>query len=304
MRYPMRNLSRIARLVAVCGLRPGAGRTARGTIRLPFALPAAMSFTPSNPIPSTKTSAPDLSDAEWAELDELLESTPEPLEPLDAVMLDGFLCGVLVQPVLHETAEWLPHVFDFDAAPLPEDADPAWRERTTALILRRYQALNRALVEDGWFDPLVLEPDDREGPADAPGEPIAADELQPVSESPITQALMPWAAGFLHANLAFPDLTEAEDDAVAVALARIYRHLPAESAEEVEVVEMLDREAPLATLEDAVDELIASVADLADLTRDRRYRVETVRRDAPKPGRNDPCPCGSGKKFKQCHGAG
>ena len=26
----------------------------------------------------------------------------------------------------------------------------------------------------------------------------------------------------------------------------------------------------------------------------------TVRRDAPKTGRNDPCPCGSGKKFKQC----
>ncbi|MBK6329053.1 MAG: SEC-C domain-containing protein [Bacteroidetes bacterium] len=22
----------------------------------------------------------------------------------------------------------------------------------------------------------------------------------------------------------------------------------------------------------------------------------------PKIGRNDPCPCGSGKKFKQCHG--
>jgi preprotein translocase subunit SecA len=25
-------------------------------------------------------------------------------------------------------------------------------------------------------------------------------------------------------------------------------------------------------------------------------------REAPKVGRNDPCPCGSGKKFKQCHG--
>ena len=28
-----------------------------------------------------------------------------------------------------------------------------------------------------------------------------------------------------------------------------------------------------------------------------------VRRTAPKVGRNDPCPCGSGKKFKNCHGA-
>jgi hypothetical protein len=33
-------------------------------------------------------------------------------------------------------------------------------------------------------------------------------------------------------------------------------------------------------------------------------KVETVRRTEPKVGRNDPCPCGSGKKYKKCHGAG
>jgi len=31
---------------------------------------------------------------------------------------------------------------------------------------------------------------------------------------------------------------------------------------------------------------------------------ETVKRDAPKIGRNDPCPCGSGKKYKNCCGKG
>jgi preprotein translocase subunit SecA len=31
---------------------------------------------------------------------------------------------------------------------------------------------------------------------------------------------------------------------------------------------------------------------------------QTVVREGPKVGRNDPCPCGSGKKFKKCHGAG
>lgn len=29
-------------------------------------------------------------------------------------------------------------------------------------------------------------------------------------------------------------------------------------------------------------------------------KVETVRREEPKVGRNDPCPCGSGKKYKKC----
>jgi len=32
-------------------------------------------------------------------------------------------------------------------------------------------------------------------------------------------------------------------------------------------------------------------------------KVETIRRMDKKIGRNDPCPCGSGKKYKQCHGA-
>jgi preprotein translocase subunit SecA len=31
--------------------------------------------------------------------------------------------------------------------------------------------------------------------------------------------------------------------------------------------------------------------------------VKQVRRDEPKVGRNDPCPCGSGKKYKKCHGS-
>ncbi len=33
-------------------------------------------------------------------------------------------------------------------------------------------------------------------------------------------------------------------------------------------------------------------------------KVETVRREEPKVGRNDPCSCGSGKKYKKCCGQG
>ncbi len=43
-----------------------------------------------------------------------------------------------------------------------------------------------------------------------------------------------------------------------------------------------------------------------DVDRVAREMVEkdasTVRRDLPKVGRNDPCPCGSGKKYKKCCG--
>ena len=260
-----------------------------------------MSSIPS--IPSRAASSQDLTDEEFAELDELLLATPEPLEPVDAVMLDGYLCGVLVQPVLLEPATWLAHVFDFDGRPLPDEVDASWRERTTGLILRRHAALNRAMLEDGWFDPLVLELDD-EAAADGSAPQGAPDPGDPgAGLSPVSQALMPWVAGFQHACLSFPDLAEMPDDAVMAALARLYRHLPAETDEEREVVATLDREHPLATLDAAMEDLVVTVADLHDLTRDMRYRVDTVKRETPKVGRNDPCPCGSGKKFKHCHGA-
>jgi preprotein translocase subunit SecA len=31
-------------------------------------------------------------------------------------------------------------------------------------------------------------------------------------------------------------------------------------------------------------------------------RTQSVQNSLPRVGRNDPCPCGSGKKYKQCHG--
>ena len=49
-------------------------------------------------------------------------------------------------------------------------------------------------------------------------------------------------------------------------------------------------------------EAIWAVYDLRQLWKSMGPRVETLRK-APEPGRNDPCHCGSGKKYKKCHGA-
>jgi uncharacterized protein YecA (UPF0149 family) len=40
-----------------------------------------------------------------------------------------------------------------------------------------------------------------------------------------------------------------------------------------------------------------------DCDHDHGPKTETVRREQPKVGRNDACPCGSGRKYKKCHGA-
>jgi len=46
----------------------------------------------------------------------------------------------------------------------------------------------------------------------------------------------------------------------------------------------------------------APKANQAEGTEPGGVRIRTERRDQPKIGRNAPCPCGSGKKYKQCHG--
>jgi uncharacterized protein len=250
-----------------------------------------MEPTPAMPLPDNVAMKQDLTDAEFDELDALLQATPAPNEPLDVLMLDGYLVGTLVQPKVVPVEEWLPPVFDLEGRALAADTDPIWLARIRTLIERRQQALNAAISEEGWFDPLIVD----------------TDRLPPVSEyepvqSPISRALLPWAAGFHWAQERVPDLGDIEDDAIGSALARIYRHLPAETDEDREVVALLDREHPLGTLDAAIEDLVLAAVDLWDLTHRQRFHVETIRRDTPKVGRNDPCPCGSGKKFKACHG--
>lgn len=256
-------------------------------------------MSPETPPTLSAARPADLTDAEFDELDDLLEQTPGPLEPLDVLMLEGYLCATIVQPVLLEQAEWLPFVFDAEGRALPVDVPGDWRDRTTALVVRRHAALRRSIAEDGWFEPILSDPD-RDLPAEA--EAGAEDEDPLADVATASRTLVPWCAGFAHALDACPALVESEDEAVMMGVSRVLRHLPPETDDEREVLALLDREAPLHDADEAVADLISTVAELHELTRDARFRVETVRRETPKVGRNDPCPCGNGKKFKHCHG--
>ncbi len=233
----------------------------------------------------------DLNDAELDQLAELLNATPEPLQPLDVLMLDGYLAGVLVQPRVVPIEEWLPPVFDFERRALPDSTDAAWLARCKNLIERRRDALNAGISEDGFFDPVIVD----------------VDQLPPVSEyeeeqSAVSRALMPWSAGFQWAQECFPDLEDTADDAVGAALSRIYRHLPPQADEDKALIAVLDREQPLKDLDAGLEDLVNATVELWDLTAKQRFAVATIKRDIPKVGRNDPCHCGSGKKFKACHG--
>ena len=149
--------------------------------------------------------------------------------------------------------------------------------------------LERQLREDAWFDPLVMQPEDDDGKLI---EGAAA----------IGPALAPWAVGFEHALDLFDGLESLTDAELPDLLACVRRHLPAQDEDEVSFAKALDQEHPLRTMDAAIEDLVGNVVALADIGQGERLKVETVRRAGPKLGRNDPCHCGSGKKFKQCHG--
>jgi uncharacterized protein len=58
----------------------------------------------------------------------------------------------------------------------------------------------------------------------------------------------------------------------------------------------------LPSRERLIDNALLAAQDLRLFWLDHGPRP-VARRVQPRPGRNDPCPCGSGRKFKKCHGA-
>ena len=104
-----------------------------------------------------------------------------------------------------------------------------------------------------------------------------------------------------------PELRQRDEREINAALARVEKHaLPADTeptdAHKADT-QQKDAEQTDAEVSRAVVELVSGVADLWALTEAERYRVDTVRRSVPKVGRNEPCPCGSQRKYKVCHGA-
>ncbi|MDR5898054.1 preprotein translocase subunit SecA [Halomonas vilamensis] len=86
---------------------------------------------------------------------------------------------------------------------------------------------------------------------------------------------------------------------------RILSHVQVRQPEEVEALEAKRREAlerEQATADSRHDEPAADNASDADAEPLPGADGRPVRREGPKVGRNDPCPCGSGKKYKQCCG--
>ncbi len=117
-----------------------------------------------------------------------------------------------------------------------------------------------------------------------------------------------WALGFMFAVEAWPDeWAEPSDKKAAkwhdVALQAIVA-LTEDDEGEPELSPFSEDGPPSMSTDrlNAFADAVWSVYDLREIWRGIGPRVETLRR-AEVPGRNDPCHCGSGKKYKKCHGA-
>src|SRR5690606_38060773 len=156
------------------------------------------------------------------------------------------------------------------------------------LIERRKEEVLRGILEDGWFDPIIPQLEDDDGKL--------------LTGKDAMEGLGYWAAGFEWALANFPQLEDLGAAGVPDLLDSIWRHLPDQDEMQLELTKALDQEHPLKNLDEGIQALVFGVVDLAEVGVAERHKVTTVKHEQPKPGRNDPCPCGSGKKFKQCHG--
>jgi uncharacterized protein len=204
---------------------------------------------PGAPVPAQRRPAvPRVSDRERDELQGLLDAVPAPLEPFDVSSLDGFLCGVLLQPELVPRERWLVRVTDPDGRALARGFDAS---RLHALTLRRHAELADAIARRRWFDPWVFELDD---PAAKPGD-----------------AVFPWVAGIAAAFELFPGLMRLPPESIVEPLALIYRHLDPGDLEDADaLLAEIDTLEPVADLADAVEGLVRATLLLADVTQPLR----------------------------------
>jgi uncharacterized protein len=117
-----------------------------------------------------------------------------------------------------------------------------------------------------------------------------------------------WALGFMYAVENWPDDWQAprDQDAAAVLDAALENIVALTEADRgVPAVSMYREDGPPSVSNerlDAIGAAIWAVYDMRQVWRSIGPRTDPIRKEA-EPGRNDPCPCGSGKKYKKCHGA-
>jgi len=232
--------------------------------------------------PSPNLSAP-LSEAELSALDDaLLDRFDEDSEPLpgdegiiNVSELDGLLTAVVSSPVMIMPSTWIPAVWG-DYPPMFESETEV--QRVYSLMIRQMNAISATLMTSpDDFEPLCYY---RE---------VDGKEVTIVDE---------WCEGYMRGIEIAQGLgasldTEARDRLAPIRAFTEAADWPGHDLPEFAQIENLQHAIP------------PNVRWLHAYWLERRIdpvqpQSAPYQRSTPRVGRNDPCPCGSGKKFKKC----
>ena len=193
--------------------------------------------------------------------------------------MDGYLAGLLLSPLPHAQDEWLPPIWGGAKLAIPDD--PGASARLVALVIARREEIVGDLLLGGLAFRPVYDIDN------------ATDDI----------LWEIWAAGFLQAmglgGKGWETLFESDDQALRAAWIALASYLA------------LARDTPPEALANEVADTIAPdmIPYLVETVYRRQQGLDAVS-SPPRPifshvklGRNDPCPCGSGMKFKKCCGS-
>ncbi len=229
-------------------------------------------------IPSTGGQVLALTDSELRQLDELLAGANEE-ESMTLEEFDGFTAATLSSPAPIPADELLGEILGGPPEEVQARMKEADRETLHRLLRRHRDNVSQQLHEGQGFSPVLAY--DEENRVDGRG----------------------WAIGYLRGvGIRAEDWSPLDDDDdfadVLDPMVRLADEFDPESGELREAI-------PLEERPKLVEEMISNAMDAFAFFQEARERAlvpATVRRDQPKVGRNDPCPCGSGRKYKACHG--
>ncbi|MDX9994849.1 MAG: UPF0149 family protein [Rhodocyclaceae bacterium] len=240
-----------------------------------------------NQVPEAVRQTVPLSEAELDELDRFLASDVTSDETMMIDAMDGYLTAVVLGPVDIPIETWLPGIW----GPGPDHA-PAFRsaeheQRILDLIARHCKGIRWALE----YDPDDIDPI------------LDTVTYQDKSREYLDGEM--WAYGFIRGIALVRDAWKPlfEDAGAMDALMPIYILGADDPTPEQQALS----DTP-SRREKLTEQFPDSIGALWRFWHpDHRPMAEVmaipVKRAEPKIGRNDPCPCGSGRKFKKCCGA-
>lgn len=238
--------------------------------------------------PEDDLSEEDLNDDELMELDRFLASPGLVESSLDVFGLEGFLAAVLASPRLLEPAEWMPWIWDVDNGEVsPEFENDEQEARILGLVMRLYNGVAAAL---------------------APG----AGEFAPLFEDGDAEAGANWCSGFLAGTRfeadAWADLIDERPKWFAPILGLGLEDEEGPRPRKGQIDRWTRDVGPAVTkihgLGFTQRDSSAEGGSSEDLPTGAGSRTPAGVSAVRAPGRNDPCPCGSGRKYKRCCGSG